>query len=388
MAPAFSPTFLISYFDMRMKSLVKLLLFVMALSFVNITAASVRIKDLSRNANATDNSLVGYGLVTGLAGTGDSQRSAATNQSIINMLHRFGLKLDERLMRSRNVAAVMIIASLPPYAQIGDKLDINVTSIGDARSLLGGTLFRTDLKGADGQIYALAQGPLSIGGFQYDFNGNLVQKNHPTAGTVTGGAIVQRSVDSPLTNDSGVIDFVLHNADLTTASRIANVINREFGRGVAKAINSAKVRVQIPEEEQANSVTFLSRLERLLVNPDSHARVVINERTGTVVSGGLVIIAPVSLTHGDLMLNISTEYQASQPTLVARVAGDVRTAVVSNTDIQVKEEASINLTLKKNTTISQLVTALRRVRATPRDIITILQAIKRAGALHAQLVIQ
>ena len=371
-----------------MKKTIFLVLVVLQFALLEVAASAVRIKDLSRISNAADNSLVGYGLVTGLAGTGDSHRSAATNQSIINVLQRFGLKLTERQMRSRNVAAVMVAMSLPPYAQPGDKLDVNVTSMGDARSLLGGTLFRTDLKGADGRIYALAQGPLSIGGFQYDHNGNLIQKNHPTAGTISGGAIIQRSVDTQLISDSGVIHYVLFDADLTTASRIADAINRNFGPNVAKAVNAAKVRVHVPTSELATGVRFLSKLEMLTVEPDARARVVVNERTGTVVSGGGVQIAPVSLTHGDLMLSISTEYQVSQPTFVARTGSDVRTAVVPKTEISVNEETPISLTLGQNTTISQLITALNKINATPRDIIVILQAIKRAGALHAQLIIQ
>ncbi len=371
-----------------MKTPTKIILILIAIFFAGIVNATVRIKDLSRIANATDNSLVGYGLVTGLAGTGDSHRSVATNQSITNMLQRFGLKLGERQMRSRNAAAVMIVASLPPYAQPGDKLDINVTSIGDARSLLGGTLLRTDMRGVDGRVYALAQGPLSIGGFKYDLNGNLIQKNHPTAGTVSGGATIQRSVDTQLISDSGVIYYVLNDADLTTASRIADAINTKFGPNVAKAVNAAKVRVRVPNTEREFGVSFLSKLERISVEPDARARVVVNERTGTVVSGGNVQIAPVSLTHGDLMLSVTTEYQVYQPTLVARTGGNVRTAVVPKTKIQATEETPISLTLGENATISQLITALNKINATPRDIITILQAIKRAGALHAQLIIQ
>ena len=381
-----SLTFLIFFFSMK-KAITTVLLF-SAVLMLGSAEAAIRIKDLSRLVNATDNSLVGYGLVTGLAGTGDSQRSVATNQSIANMLQRFGLKIDQTQLRSRNVAAVMVVTHLPPYAQQGDKLDVNVTSLGDARSLLGGTLFRTDLKGADGRIYALAQGALSVGGFQYDFNGNLVQKNHPTAGTVSGGAIVQRSVDTPLIDDSGTAYYVLNQADLTTASRIADSINRRFGLGVAKAVNAAKVRVKIPQSALNNEVGFLSQLEMLSVDPDSVARVVVNERTGTVVSGGNVKIAPISMTHGDLMLNIVTEFQVSQPSFVSRTGDGVRTAVVANSEMTVNEEVPISLNLGKNTTIAQLVTALNKVKATPRDIITIIQAIKRAGALHAQLIIQ
>jgi flagellar P-ring protein precursor FlgI len=362
--------------------------FIVLLIIADAAGAAVRIKDLCRISNATENSLVGYGLVTGLAGTGDSQRSAATNQSIINVLQRFGLKLTKRQMRSRNVAAVMIAASLPPYAQPGDKIDVNVTSLGDARSLLGGTLFRTDLKGADGKIYALAQGPLSIGGFKYDHSGNLIQKNHPTAGTISGGAIIQRSVNTQLISNSGVVHYVLYDADLTTSSRIADAINSKFGSHVAKAINAAKIRVQVPARELESGVDFLSKLEMLTIEPDTRARVVVNERTGTVVSGGGVQIAPISLTHGDLMLSITTEYQVSQPTFVARTGSGVKTAIVPNTDISVSEETPISLTLGENTTISQLVAALNKIHATPRDIIIILQAIKRAGALHAQLIIQ
>ena len=381
-----SQKFLIRFF--KMKTLLRFTLLFLSLAISVEGYSTTRIKDLTRIQSSIENSLVGYGLVTGLAGTGDSYRSSTTTRSISNMLKRFGLSVDEKKLKSRNVAAVMVVTKLPPYAEPGDKLDVNVTSLGDARSLVGGTLFRTDLKGADGKIYALAQGSLSVGGFKYDFNGNLIQKNHPTAATIIDAAIVQKSVYSPLIDRSGKTNFVLNNPDLTTASRIAKSINSEFGGTIAIAKNAAKIQVTVPESFRKNEVEFLSRLEVIQVVPDSESRVVVNEKTGTVVAGGKVRIDPVSLTHGNLMLNVETEFQVSQPSFVSRVGDGVSSVVVANSEMNIEERVPISLNLKKGTTISELVTALNRVKATPRDTITILQLIKRAGALHAKLIIQ
>jgi flagellar P-ring protein precursor FlgI len=303
-------------------------------------------------------------------------------------------------VRSRNVAVVMVTAVLPTFAQPGDKLDVNVTSLGDARSLAGGVLVRTHLEGPDGEIYALAQGPLSVGGYKFDLNQNLVQKNHPTVANIPDGATVERSVETELVTEPGYVQLVLNNPDLTTASRVANSIDEAFGRGRARAMDAARVRVAVAEAERINIVHFLRRLENIYVVPDRRARIVVNERTGTVVSGGDVRISPVTISHGDLKLKITTEFQVSQPGyggFPAFIVGDdinihgnsgVRTVVVPKTDVDVQEEQPLNVILPQGATVAELVTALSKVRATPRDIITILQGVKRAGALHAELVIQ
>lgn len=348
----------------------------------------VRVKDLGRLAGAKDNALVGYGIVTGLAGTGDSVRSTATLQSIKNTLQRFGVNVLVDDVRSRNVAGVMVTTTLPPYAQPGDKLDLNVTSVGDARSLVGGTLLLTHLTGPDNQIYALAQGPVSVGGFSYDLNGNVVQKNHPTAAYIPAGAAVERGVDTQIVGDNGRIQYVLSNPDFATAERVASSINATLGSSLAHAIDAARIEVNLPDASRDHVVKFLTSLESIVVVPDVPSRVVVNERTGTVVSGGRVRISPVAITHGDLNVAITTDFQVSQPIFVRQTGSDVRTKVVPRTHISVEEEPPMTVSLPAQSTVSDLVTALNQVKSTSRDIITILQGIKRAGALHAELIIQ
>lgn len=364
------------------------MLMAIAMPSIASTDAGVRLKDLVRISSAVDNNLVGYGLVSGLAGTGDSVRSRTTVQSIQNALLRFGINVDADEVRSRNVAAVTLTTTLPAYAQPGDKLDVNVTSMGDARSLVGGTLLMTALSGPDGKVYALAQGPISVGGFQYDLFGNLVQKNHPTAGSIPSGATIERAIETHMVDASGVVNYSLYDPDLTTASRITDSLNQRFGAGTAKAINAGKIRVTLPEHMRDNPVAFLTQAESLSVSPDRRAKIVVNERTGTVVSGGDVTIAPVSITHGDLTVVISTDFNVSQPTFVRETGAGVRTQVVPDTSIDVTEEQPLSISLSSNSNVADLVAALNQVRATSRDVITILQAIKRAGALHAELIIQ
>jgi len=366
-----------------------LLLMMVIVIPVNATVNSgVRIKDLSRIAGVRDNSLIGYGLVTGLSGTGDSTRSKATAQSVNNILERFGIHVTESEIYSRNVAAVMVAATLPAYSRPGDKLDVNVTSLGDARSLLGGTLLLTNLTGPDGNTYALAQGSISIGGFKYDFNGNVVQKNHPTAGTIPGGAMVEKSVSTNIINSKGQLEILLDEPDNTTADRISHAINGRLGSSSAKAVDAGRVVISVNQQQADNIVGFLTQIENLTVTPDNRSKVVVNERTGTVVSGGEVSISSVSVTHGDLKLLIETDYSVSQPFLVRDVASSVRTEVIANSNIDVNEQGATNMSFPENTTVSDLVAALNKVKVSSRDIISILLSIKRAGALHAELIIQ
>lgn len=365
-----------------------LLLILLPLHLLAAPAGGVRIKDLARISSAVDNNLVGYGLVAGLAGTGDSARSGTTVQSLRNALLRFGINVDSNDVRSRNVAAVSLTAILPPYAQSGDKLDVNVTSMGDARSLVGGTLLMAALTGPDGKVHALAQGPVSVGGFQYDLFGNLVQKNHPTAGNIPAGATVEQGVETLLVDEGGRLSYALYDADLTTASRIVDSINRRFGASTARAVNAGRVQVTLPESARADPVPFLTAVEGLSVAPDRAARIVVNERTGTVVSGGDVTIAPVSITHGDLTVVITTDYLVSQPGFIGRAGPGIQTQVVPDTNVEVKEAAPVSLAFGADTSVADLVAALNKVKATSRDVITILQAIRRAGALHAELIIQ
>jgi flagellar P-ring protein precursor FlgI len=353
----------------------------------------VRIGDLARLAAVRDNAIVGYGIVTGLAGTGDSTRNAVTLQSVRNMLLRFGVNVQSDQLRARNSAAVMVTATLPPYSEKGDKLDVNVTSMGDARSLLGGTLVLTPLATPDRNIYAMAQGPVSVGGFSYDMNGNLVQKNHPTAAHIPNGATVSRQVNTTIIDASGTVLYKLYEPNFETANRIVDSLNAVLGAGTARARDAARVEVFVPQARRNDIVRFLTRVESTEVVPVEPARVVVNERTGTVVSGGNVVVSPVTVTHGNLSVAISTEYSVSQPTIVGNwITGgglpNVQTQVVPDTTVNVTEEQPVSVSLPTGSKVEDLVAALNKVKATSRDIITILQGIKRAGALHAELVIQ
>lgn len=349
---------------------------------------SVRLKDLGRIDGVRDNSLIGYGLVTGLAGTGDSARSRATVQSVANMLMQFGITVTSDQINSRNVAAVMVIATLPAFARPGDKIDINVSSLGDARSLLGGTLLMTPLTGPDRRVHALAQGSVSVGGFKYDLNGNVVQKNHPTAGNVPGGATVEVGSATQIVKDGNLINVLLFQPDFTTAGRIAASLNTTLGRTMAKALDAERVEIRVTDFERDNLVDFLTRVENVAIAPDQRARVIVNERTGTVVSGGDVKISNVTISHGELKVSILTDYLVSQPSLLIRPGPDVRTQVVPSTRIDVKEADGGSVSLAAGATVADLVTALNRIKVSTRDVITILQGIKRAGALHAELIIQ
>jgi flagellar P-ring protein FlgI len=348
--------------------------------------ATVRVKDLGHLQGWRDNALVGYGLVTGLAGTGDSPSNKATRQALSNLLSQFNQAIPADQVQSRNVAVVMITAALPVVAREGDTLDVTVTSSGDARSLVGGSLLMTPLRAANGRTYALAQGPLAVGGYRYDANGNVVQKNHPTVGSVPGGATVEVGMPrSP--GDQTQVTFVLGNPDYTTAMRVATAINQSLGTNVADARDASGIEIRIPEDEQARPVPFLARIENVWVEPDRRAKVVINERTGTVVAGGDVRIQRVAVSHGDLRVSIAAETAVSQPRLVGGYLPGVRTATVTNSQVDVSESAGTGFVASGNT-VADLVQALARMRTNTRDIISILRAVKAAGALHAELVVQ
>lgn len=352
-------------------------------------AGGVAIRDLGRIDGWRPNALVGYGLVTGLAGTGDSARNRATRQSISNVLAQFGLYVPIDQVQSRNAAAVMVTANLPPFARPGDRLDVTVTSIGDAKSLLGGALLLTPLRGPDNRVHVLAQGALAVGGYQYDLNGNLQQKNHPTVGTVPLGGTVEQGVDTRIVSAGGTMSFVLADPDYAMASRVAAAINESIGGGIAAARDASSVEIRVPAQARSDElVGLLTRIEALTVTPVQRARVVINERTGTVVSGGDVRISMITISHGELKVSIITENIVSQPLLVRQTGPDVRTVIAPNTRINVTESGATSLSLPGNNTVADLVAALAKVKTTTRDMISILQAIKAAGALHAELVIQ
>lgn len=348
--------------------------------------APLRVKDLGKVQGWRDNVLVGTGIVTGLAGTGDSAASRATRQALSNVLSQFNLAVAPEQVNSRNVAVVMVSAALPAFARAGDALDVTVTSSGDARSLLGGNLLLTALRAPNGRIFALAQGPLSVGGHRYDANGNVVQKNHPTAGSIPNGATVEVGMAAQPAATSHVT-FVLNEPDYTTASRIAAAINTQVAGAIARARDASGIEIDVPEDQRQELVGFLARVENVSVQPDRRARVVINERTGTVVTGGDVRISRIAVSHGDLKISISSQDSVSQPSFVGRTGPGVATAVVSNSQLEVAEPAGVGY-LAGAGTVADLVQSLARLKTSTRDIISILRAVKAAGALHGELVVQ
>lgn len=350
-------------------------------------ADAIRVKDLGKLKGWRDNALFGTGIVTGLAGTGDSPANRATRQSLANVLSQFNLTIAPEAVQSRNVAVVMVSANLPTFAREGDTLDVSVSSAGDARSLVGGTLLITPLKGANGRVYALAQGGLSVGGYRYDANGNVVQKNHPTSGSIPNGATVEVGVNAAMLDDRQSVTFVLSEPDYTTASRVATAINNQLGGGIARAKDASGIEIAVPASQRDELVSLFTRIENVTVEPDRRAKVVINERTGTVVSGGDVRISKVAISHGDIKIAISSQNTASQPINIWNGGPDIRTAIVTNTRVDVDEQNGAGFVTGSNT-VSDLVQSLARLKTSTRDVISILRAVKAAGALHGELVVQ
>ncbi len=347
-------------------------------------APPVRIKDLTAVEGVRSNALVGYGLVVGLQGTGDGTQAKFTTQSLSNTLKRLGIVVPESAIRVKNVAAVMVTAELPPFARNGQKLDVQVSSVGDAKSLQGGTLLMTELKGPDLETYAVAQGPVSIGGaFLGGGGGNSVQKNHPTAGRIPGGAFVEQTLGLDL-GDFPTFRLSLHQADFATAGRVAQAINDYFGRGTARAEDPTGIRITATPELHADPVELLAQVQALEIRPDVSARIAINERTGTVVMGNDVRISKVALAHGSLTIEIRTEFEASQP---APLSEKGKTVVVPQTDVFASEGPNRVLTLEEGISVGELVDALNSLGVSSRDMIAIFQAMRAAGALHAELVL-
>jgi flagellar P-ring protein precursor FlgI len=340
-----------------------------------------RLKDLVSLEGVRDNQLIGYGLVVGLRGTGDRQQTLFSVQSLTNLLQQMGVATAGSI-RVQNTAAVMVTATLPPFAQPGIKIDATVAAMGDAANLQGGILIMTSLRGVDGQVYSMAQGSVVTGGFVAGRGGNSQTVNHPTVGRVPSGATVERA--APSVTPKGGLRLQLKQADFTTAARISEVINQEFsheGTPIAHADNSGVVSVQIPAAFAPRTTEFIAELEKLQVESDRPARVVVNERTGTIVMGKDVKVAPVAIMHGNLVVEIETTLAVSQPAPLS--AG--KTEVVPQVATAVKEEKARNLVLKEGATVEELVRALGAIGSTPRDIIAILQSLKSAGALEAEL---
>lgn len=352
---------------------------ILAMTGLAYAAPVVRVKDIAHVDGVRDNQLTGYGLVVGLAKTGDSDKTLFTVQSIASMLKSFGVTVSATEMEVKNVAAVMVTATLPPFLRSGNTIDVTVSSLGDAKSLQGGTLLMTPLKAGNGNIYAVAQGPISIGGFSVSSGGSSAGKNFSTVGRVPNGALVEREVPTAIT-DGTSLNLVLNQPDFTTASRVAGAINDRFG-GIAGAKDAATITVGVPGHYMGNIVGFVAALEDLSVTPDAIAKVVINERTGTIVMGSDVGISEVAVAHGNLQIRIQSGTEVSQPGPFSHGS----TVVTPSTDIKVEEQPASMMVLPSSTNVGDVVRALNSVGATPRDIIAILQAIKSAGALHAEL---
>jgi len=341
-----------------------------------------RLKDVTTLQGATTQPLIGYGLVVGLNKTGDRRQTIFSAQTLANMLERFGVAVSPGGIKIENVAAVMVTTEIGPYAQSGTRLDITASSIGDARSLQGGTLLPTPLRGPDGSIVALGQGPLSIGGFGVGGGGNAIAVNHLTVGRVPGGGLVQvaRATAMAPTEE---LRLALRDPDFVSAGRIAKAINIELGADRARVSDAGTVVVRVPTEYRATLPDLIARLEPLPIAIDAMARVVINERTGTVVLGGDVRIGPVAVAHGNLSLRISTQYNVSQP----EGFSIGRTVVTPDTQVDAEQESRQLVALEEGTTLSDVVRALNTLGVTPRDIIAIMKALKASGALRAEVVI-
>lgn len=343
----------------------------------------VRVKDVARVHGVRDNALFGYGLVVGLNGTGDKPRSSPfTPQAIANMLQRLGIAVPPERLEAKNVAAVMVTAKLPPFARAGMLLDVTVSSLGDATTLQGGTLLLTPLQGPDGRVYAVAQGPVSLGGFAAAAaGGDTVQKNHPTVGRIPNGAVVER--EAPAALDPERLLLTLHQPDFTTAVRLAEAVNRAGGAPVARAVDPTTVLVAVPPEERGRLTEFIARIEGARLAVDAPARVVINERTGTVIMGSHLRIATVAISHGGLTIQIREERQVSQPPPLAPRGS--QTVVVPRSDVQATEQGGRLAVVPEGASIGDVVRGLNALGVSPRDLIAILQAIKQAGALAAEL---
>jgi flagellar P-ring protein precursor FlgI len=344
---------------------------------------AARLKDVTSVQGASETPLIGYGLVVGLNKTGDKRQTIFSGQTLANMLERFGIAVAPGDMKVENIAAVIVTTQLGPYAATGSKLDVTVSSIGDARSLQGGTLLPVPLRAPDGKVVALAQGPLSLGGFGAGSGGNSVQVNHLTVGRVPNGALVQDAHPAPMPS-GGQLRLALHEPDFISANRIAKAINLELGGTAARVVDAGAVTIKVPQEYTDSLPDLIARLEPLPVTTDVVARVVINERTGTVVMGGDVRLGPAAVAHGALSVKIATQYDVSQP---SPLSSGGQTTVTPQTDVNVKESDAQLVTLEAGATLSDVVRALNMLGATPRDVIAIMQALKASGALKAELVI-
>ena len=342
-------------------------------------AGAVRLKDIASFGGVRDNQLMGYGLVVGLSGTGDKKESAFTMRSMVNMLEKMGVRVDMKQMKPKNVAAVMVTAKMPVSSKPGSKLDVTVSSLGDSTSLLGGVLIQTPLKGVDGKVYALAQGALTVGGFSIQGTQAQAQKNVSTVAQVPGGAIVERSVPFDFSSQTSMI-MILNVPDFSTTNQVVERINRALGGTFAKPLDAGTLTMEIPSDFQGNLVPLMASLENLEITPDSAAKVVVDEKTGTIILGRDVRISRVAVAHGNLHVIVQENQDVSQPGPFSSGT----TAVTPSTNIATREE-NRNLNILEGATLQELVDGLNSVGASPRDLISILRSMKAAGALHAHL---
>jgi flagellar P-ring protein FlgI len=349
--------------------------------FAAAAQAASRIKDVAAFEGVRDNQLVGYGLVVGLNGTGDRSQTFFSTQTLAYMLERSGISIVPEQVRVKNIAAVMITATLPPFIRQGSRIDVTVSSIGDAQSLQGGVLIMTPLKAANSLDYVTAQGQVVLGGFSASGGGNKVQMNHPTVGRIPSGGLVEREVPIDLQAKSRLV-LVLHENDFTTASRAARAINELVGLNVAAAQDGRSIVVGVPDTYNKRVVEFMALIENAKMDVDVAARVVLNEKTGTVVLGKEVKVAEVSIIHGSLSLQVGTIFNVSQPNALSQGG---QTTVVPETRVTVQEDKSHTVTLREGASVEEVVRALNAIGAGPRDIIAIIQAIKAQGALQAEL---
>ncbi|MBR0061345.1 MAG: flagellar basal body P-ring protein FlgI [Selenomonadaceae bacterium] len=366
-----------------MKKILTIATLIMCLALTSTVwaeSAVTRVKDIAKVQGVRSNQLMGYGLVVGLPGTGDSDDTWQMIQSTVSLLKNFGITINAADLDTDNVAAVMVTATLPPFVREGDTIDVTVASMGDADSIQGGVLLQTPLRAANGDVYAVAQGSVSTGGFVAGRgNNNRAQKNFPTAGNIPNGAIVERTLEDDL-GRNGQISLSLASQDFTTAARITNAINAAYGN-VAHAANPGRVDINIPGYYRANLVQFVAAIEELPVVPDTVAKVVVNERTGTIVMGGNVSVDECAITQGGLTIRIQREEDAYMPEPYSYGTS----MVVRNVETNAREETSSSIVIPATTSVSDVIGALNAVGATPRDCISILQAMKAAGAIHAVL---
>lgn len=366
---------------MRKKNLSILFVLLLGLCTVPPSVEAARLKDISSFRGTASNPLIGYGLVVGLNGTGDQDKTQFTVNTLANLLDNVGIHVDPAQVKVKNVAAVMVTSKLPPFARIGTRIDVQVSSIGDAKSLEGGTLLMTSLQGPDGKAYALAQGPISIGGFAVSGqSGSSVQKNHPTVGYIGNGASVEQEIPIQYANLQN-LELMLKTPDFTTTNKTVVEINRALGGTYASATDAGSVKLQVPPGYNDRIIELITQIENLQVQPDVPAKIVINERTGTIVMGENVRISPVAIAHGSLTVQISEQPAVSQPLPFSKG----QTAVVPQTKIEVQEAKASLSVIGGGVTIGQVIQGLNTIGATPRDLINILHAIKAAGALQADI---